>query len=128
VVADGERALALAAGTAALPLLAGAPGGAGGAWGALLRAPDAEDGLAAAAGRLASLAGPVRAGRPVLAAVHGGTPLTRVLLCEEARLRLGLPALLVDPGLDQDQAVTMVLSGRADLVGVPAAAAREWVA
>jgi 2-polyprenyl-6-methoxyphenol hydroxylase-like FAD-dependent oxidoreductase len=128
VVADGERALALAAGTAALPLLAGAPGGAGGAWGALLRAPDAEDGLAAAAGRLASLAGPVRAGRPVLAAVHGGTPLTRVLLCEEARLRLGLPALLVDPGLDQDQAVTMVLSGRADLVGVPAAAAREWAA
>ena len=61
VAADGERGLALAAGTAALPLLAGAPGGAGGAWGALLRAPDAEDGLAAAAGRLASLAGPVRA-------------------------------------------------------------------
>jgi anthraniloyl-CoA monooxygenase len=108
----------------ALPLLAEAPGVTGTPWGALLRAPDAEDGLPAAAGLLASLAR--RADRPALAAVHGGTPLTRVLLCEEARLRLGLPALLVDPGLDQDQAVTMVLSGRADLVGVPAAAAGEW--
>ena len=58
--------------------------------------------------------------------MHGGTPLTRVLLCEEARLRLGLPALLVDPALDRDQAVTLVLSGRADLVGVPPEAARDW--
>ena len=62
----------------------------------------------------------------MLAAVHGGTPLTRILLCEHARLRLGLPALLIDPGLSRDEAVTLLLSGRADLVGVPAAAAGEW--
>ena len=129
----GQRALALAGGAAALPLLACAPGARGAAWGALMRAPDSEDGLPEAAGRLAALAGPTGAGvtgasRPVLAAVHGGTPLTRVLLCEEARLRLGLPALLADPWLDRDQAVTLVLSGRADLVGVPAEAAREWAA
>jgi anthraniloyl-CoA monooxygenase len=66
------------------------------------------------------------AGGPALIAVHGGTPLTRNLLCEEARLRHGVPALLVDPELDRDQAVTAILSGRADLVGVPAQVAREW--
>lgn len=94
----------------------------GGLWGALLRAPDGEDGLPAAEERLAEI---VAAG-PVLAAVHGGTPLTRTLLCEHARLRLGLPALLIDPGLGRDEAVTALLSGRADLVGVPAATACEW--
>jgi anthraniloyl-CoA monooxygenase len=155
---DGTELLAVTADGAALPLLpdsgdasgdfdaprasgaSGVPGASvavsGGvsgpvAWGALLRAPDSEAGLPAAAGRLAALAGrtgagPAVAGRPALAAVHGGTPLTRVLLCEEARLRLSLPALLIDPGLDRDQAVTLVLSGRADLVGVPAPAAGSW--
>jgi hypothetical protein len=48
----------------------------GGQWGARLQAPDGKDGLAAARERLAGLA----AGGPVLAAVHGGTPLTRILL------------------------------------------------
>jgi anthraniloyl-CoA monooxygenase len=38
------------------------------------------------------------------------------LLCEEARLGLGVPALLVDPMLNPDGATTAVLSGRADLV------------
>lgn len=85
-------------------------------------APDSEAGLPASAEALAALA----AAGPVLVAVHGGTPLTRVLLCEHARLRLGLPSLLVDPGLDVDRAVTTVLSGRADLVGVPAGAPQEW--
>lgn len=92
-----------------------------GSWGARLAAPDTEAGLPAAARALAALA---EAG-PVLVAVHHGTPLTRVLLCEHARLRLGLPSLLVDPGLDADRAVTTVLSGRADLVGVPAGAWKE---
>jgi anthraniloyl-CoA monooxygenase len=126
-VGSGEPAVAVAVagGRDPLPLLANGPGYAGAPWGALVRAPEAEDGLPAAAGRLAALAGPSPgSGRPVLAAVHGGTPLTRVLLCEEARLRLGLPALLIDPGIDRDQAVTLVLSGRADLVGVPALS--EW--
>jgi salicyloyl-CoA 5-hydroxylase len=46
-------------------------------------------------------------------------------VCERARLHVGLPALLVDPDgtVDdptRDRALTTVLSGRADLVGVPA--------
>jgi anthraniloyl-CoA monooxygenase len=49
-------------------------------------------------------------------AVHGGTPLTRTLLCEQARMQHKVAALLVDPDLDRDGAVTAVLSGRADLV------------
>jgi len=58
-----------------------------------------------------------RGGRPPpLAAVHGGQGFTRTLLCEEARLGLGVPALLVDPMLNPDGATTAVLSGRADLV------------
>jgi anthraniloyl-CoA monooxygenase len=120
-VADGARPL---------PLLADGSAAPAAAWGAVVRAPDAEDGLPEAAGRLAALARRAGPGtsRPVLAAVYGGTALTRVLLCEEARLRLGLPALLVDPALDRDQAVTVVLSGRADLVGVTDEAARQWPA
>jgi 2-polyprenyl-6-methoxyphenol hydroxylase-like FAD-dependent oxidoreductase len=128
VAGDGRPAAAVARDGQPLPLLGDASAAPAAAWGALLRAPDSEDGLPEAAGRLEALAGscPAAAARPVLAAVHGGTPLTRVLLCEEARLRLGLPALLIDPGLDKDQAVTMVLSGRADLVGVPAEVASAW--
>jgi anthraniloyl-CoA monooxygenase len=34
---------------------------------------------------------------------------------------LGIPALLVDSSPDLDRAVTAVLSGRADLIGAPAA-------
>jgi anthraniloyl-CoA monooxygenase len=78
-----------------------------------LRAPDTEDELPAALARLAEP-------RATLVAVYGGTLLTRTLLCEQARMRHGLPALLVEPELDRDRAVTAVLSGRADLVGVPA--------
>jgi anthraniloyl-CoA monooxygenase len=90
-----------------------------GSWGARVAAPDTEDGLPAVFTRLGELAR--RA--PALVAVHGGTPLTRTLVCEQARLHDRLPALLVDPGDREglrDRAVTTVLSGRADLVGVPA--------
>jgi anthraniloyl-CoA monooxygenase len=48
--------------------------------------------------------------------VHGGAPVPRTLLCEEARLVHGRPAVLVDPSLDRDGALTAVLSGRTDLV------------
>ena len=119
VAGDGNTLKATIAGNRALPL-AQAPQA--GPWGAYLRAPDTEDGLPAAKERLAALA----AAGPALAAVSGGAPLTRVLLCEHARLRLGLPALLIDPQLGRDEAVTTLLSGRADLVGVQAETAREW--
>ena len=105
-----------------LPLLDAPPPGR--PWGGRLAAPDAEEDLPAA---FAALAEHARRG-PVLIAVHGGTALTRTLLCEQARMHEGIPALLCDPGCDpapdpesnRDLAVTAVLSGRADLVGVPA--------
>ncbi|GEL17258.1 FAD-dependent monooxygenase [Pseudonocardia asaccharolytica] len=59
-----------------------------------------------------------------LVAVHGGAAFTRTLVGEQARLVHGVRALLVDPGLDRDGALTAVLSGRADLV-VSAAASRS---
>lgn len=119
VTGDGIGPDAAIAGDRALPL---AQQPQSGPWGARIQAPDTEGGLPSVTARLTELA----EARPVLAAVHGGTPLTRVLLCEHARLRLGLPALLIDPGLGRDEAVTALLSGRADLVGVPAGTAREW--
>jgi salicyloyl-CoA 5-hydroxylase len=93
-----------------------------GPWGARVVAPDGEDGLPAVFARLSDLSG-LAERAPVLVAVHGGTPLTRTLVCEQARMHDRLPALLVDTdgGEDlRDRALTTVLSGRADLVGVPA--------
>jgi anthraniloyl-CoA monooxygenase len=102
-----------------------------GPWGARVTAPATEDGLPAVFARLARLSGS-GARVPALVAVHGGTPLTRTLVSEQARLEHRLPALLVDPGdlgdpdsPDEpdgraDRALTAVLSGRADLVGFPA--------
>lgn len=87
-----------------------------GPWGAVLIAPDTEAGLPEVFARLADLPGP---NGPVLIAVTGGTPLTRTLLCEQARMHQHVPALLIEPGLDLDHAHTILLSGRADLVGVP---------
>jgi anthraniloyl-CoA monooxygenase len=82
---------------------------------AAVPAPPTEDGLPAAFARLTSLA----AGRPPVVAVYGGTPFTRTLLAEQARLVARTPVLLVDPDADRDAAVTAVLSGRADLVSLP---------
>jgi hypothetical protein len=54
----------------------------------------------------------------VAVALEGGTPLTRSLLAEEARLVRGVPAVVVAE-LDDDAATTLLLSGRADLVAAP---------
>jgi salicyloyl-CoA 5-hydroxylase len=93
-----------------------------GPWGAIVVAPADEAGLPAVFSKLAELAGLGRP--PILVAVCGGTALTRMLVCEQALMHDRLPALLVDPeaGFDEagrDRAVTTLLSGRADLVGVP---------
>jgi len=77
-----------------------------------LEAPPSEAGLAPVLGAVQAL---VDAGEPLLA-VHGGSPLTRRLVCEQIRLVHGRVAVLVDRELDQDGALTSVLSGRADLV------------
>ncbi|MFD4248348.1 FAD-dependent monooxygenase [Amycolatopsis thermoflava] len=105
VAADGTPARVL--GSTELPLQQG-----DGPWGAAIAAPKSEDDLPAVYEKLAATSG-----SPVLVAVYGGTPLTRTLVCERARMAEGIPALLVDPGMDRDQTVTAVLSGRADLVG-----------
>jgi hypothetical protein len=56
-----------------------------------------------------------------LVAVGDGTPLTRRLVCEAARLGRGAVTMLVeDESGSEDAARTAVLSGRADLIGVPA--------
>ena len=116
---DNGMPVAVVAGDASLPLGDPRPG----PWGAVLAAPDSETGLPGVAAQLGELA---RLGTPpVLVAVHGGTALTRMLVCEQTRLQEGLPALLIDPDAaddapTRDRALTAVLSGRADLVGVPA--------
>ncbi|MGH9010714.1 MAG: FAD-dependent monooxygenase, partial [Acidimicrobiia bacterium] len=97
---------------------------AGAAWGLWLTAPDDEAGLP---GAVAELEAGVAAGATVVA-VSGGSPVTRVLLCEEARMARGTPALLVDDSLRPAQAATLVLSGRADLVGASEAVAESWMA
>jgi salicyloyl-CoA 5-hydroxylase len=95
-----------------------------GDWGLWLTAPDNEAGLGAA---IAELDAGIGAGACVVA-VSGGSPVTRVLLCEEARMVRGVPALLIDDGLRAAQAATVVLSGRADLVGASEAVAQSWAA
>ncbi len=97
---------------------------AGGDWGLWLTAPDGEAGLDAA---IADLEAGTAAGA-VIVAVSGGSPVTRVLLCEEARMVRGVPALLVDDNLRAAEAATLVLSGRADLVGATEAVSESWAA
>ena len=86
-------------------------------WAGWVSAPDTEAGLdqaqEAAARALAAGA--------CLVAVGDGTPLTRRLVCEAARLEHGAVTLLVEDGASgagfDDTARTAVLSGRTDLVG-----------
>jgi hypothetical protein len=95
-----------------------------GDWGLWLTAPADEAGLP---GAVTELEAGIGAGASVVA-VSGGSPVTRILLCEEARMVRGTPALLVDDSLRPAQAATLVLSGRADLVGAPDAVAESWMA
>ena len=97
---------------------------AGADWGLWLTAPDDETGLARA---VAELDAGIAAGAAVVA-VSGGSPVTRVLLCEEARMVRATPAVLVDDSLRAAQAATLVMSGRADLVGASEAVAESWTA
>jgi anthraniloyl-CoA monooxygenase len=82
------------------------------ATGVRVRAPEDEGGMGAVRDRVCALA----AAGAAFVVVEGGTAFTRTLVCEEVRMRHGLPAVLVDPDLTEDAAVTAVLSGRADLV------------
>jgi salicyloyl-CoA 5-hydroxylase len=75
-------------------------------------APDTEEELPLALDQISETA---QAGAP-LVGVRGGTALTRVLAAEKARLTHGLPTAIIGP-YDDDSATTLLLSGRADLVG-----------
>jgi salicyloyl-CoA 5-hydroxylase len=110
LVETGREAVQLPGGP--LPLRSEPLDGTG--WGLRVDAPDAEADLAPVLDRVAKGA----AAGAALVAVFGGNALTRRLVCEEARLACGVPALFVPEVLDQDVAVTEILSGRADLVGV----------
>jgi len=96
----------------------------GGDWGLWLTAPEDQAGLP---GAIAQLEAGVAAGATVVAVIDG-SPVTRVLLCEEARMVRGTPALLVDDSLRAAQAATLVLSGRVDLVGASESVAESWMA
>jgi len=95
------------------------PGRSGdGRWSVRVSAPDTEAGIdlaveAAARGLAAGAC---------LVAVGDGTALTRRLVCEAARLGLGAVTMLLEDAAGastEDAARTAVLSGRADLVGIP---------
>jgi anthraniloyl-CoA monooxygenase len=87
-----------------------------GVWALRVDAPATEAELPPA---LEAVAKGVAAGA-ALVAVLGGTSLTRRLLCEEARLNCRTAALSVPDVPDDDRALTEILSGRVDLVGVRA--------
>ena len=87
-----------------------------GSWGLAVVAPDAEEALPAAFDAVAKGA----AAGAALIAVRGGTALTRRLICEEARITRHATTLLVQDARDDEAALTEILSGRTDLVGIPA--------
>jgi len=96
-----------------VPLSAGPPEGLRDRpWGLWVEAPSTEQDLPSA---LAALNAGVLSG-PALVGIRGGSRLTRTLLAEEARLVAGTPALIVDDELSEDEAETLVLAGRTDLV------------
>ncbi|MFI1704988.1 FAD-dependent monooxygenase [Streptomyces griseoruber] len=108
-VTASDAALTGAEGTE-IPMapFAGSPSRAG-VW---IDAPDDEADLPRALDQVRVTA---RAGAP-LVGVRGGTNLTRVLVAEEARFTHSLPVAVIG-GYDDDRATTLLLSGRADLVG-----------
>lgn len=73
-----------------------------------ITAPDAEAGLPVAFGLLEDCSD------AAAVVVRGGTPLTRTLVSEQARLQAGLTTVIV--GGDRDYAETLILSGRCDAV------------
>jgi len=86
-----------------------------GGWAVRLTAPGTEAGV----DRAVEDAARGLAAGACLVAVDGGTALTRRLISEAARLDHGAVTMLVEDE-NEDRARTAILSGRADLVGVPA--------
>ncbi|WP_449488332.1 FAD-dependent monooxygenase, partial [Streptomyces purpurascens] len=108
-VTAGDELLTGTDGTAVPMVPFSAQSSGAGVW---IDAPETEEGLPLALDQVRETA---ESGAP-LVGVRGGTALTRVLIAEEARLGHGLPAAVIG-AYDDDTATTLVLSGRADLVG-----------
>ncbi len=90
-------------------------------FGAMIEIPDSSDGFEKARSRLHELL----VFEPVLVGIRGGTAFQRTLLGEECRISRATATLIVNEVFDPDIALTAVLSGRTDFVGIPVAAAAE---
>jgi 2-polyprenyl-6-methoxyphenol hydroxylase-like FAD-dependent oxidoreductase len=98
------------------------PGRPGETWALLVDAPADEASLLAA---FADLAQSVSGG-PDAVVIRGGSRLTRTRLAEQARLVERVPTVVVELQLDRDDAETLVLSGRTDLVATDASVLAGW--
>ena len=87
--------------------------------GLVVTAPQSETDLDAAVASATAAA----AGAP-LVVLTGGTRLTRSLLSERIRFSRLAPTVIATDTADEDQALTLVLSGRADAVAYPDGGAR----
>jgi len=99
-----------------LRLLEGRPTPATQTWGLWFEAPHDDTAVPSALDTLRTRL----AEQPDLVAVHGGSALARTLLAEECRMVAGVPSLLVEDDPTAARAETLVLAGRADLVGTQA--------
>lgn len=96
-----------------VPLRFGPLSGGTDPWGLLIEAPKEQSELELVQKRLE---GQLTRG-PTFVAVGGGSRLARTAICEDARLCKGVPSMFLGSGLSEADAATLVLSGRADLVG-----------
>jgi anthraniloyl-CoA monooxygenase len=105
---DGTGIVARFSDRVTVPLLRTLPVGEGtNPWGMLLTPGEADPRLPPR--------GPLR---PALVAVVGGSATDRAAMVERVRLRSKVPTMVVEDEFSEDRALTMILSGRADIVGV----------
>jgi 2-polyprenyl-6-methoxyphenol hydroxylase-like FAD-dependent oxidoreductase len=123
--AQGDWVLTSPGGTSAATALRISPsaGVTGEPWAVPCEAPAEESGLP---GAFDELTGSLAAD-PDAVVVHGGSRLTRIRLAEQARLVEGVATILVEDQLTADDAETLLLSGRADLVATGVDALASWV-
>jgi salicyloyl-CoA 5-hydroxylase len=121
-VLDVIDANTLRAGMLTIPMAASANSSTSRPWALAVDAPEAESELPQAIRTMRD----GLADRPDLVAVRGGARLPRVLLAEEARMAAGFPVVIVEDELTDDDAETLLLSGRADLVATSQQARSQW--
>ena len=97
-------------------------GASGELWALPFEAPAEESGIPGAFDELTR----ALAAGPDAVVVHGGSRLTRIRLAEQARLVEGVATILVEDELTADDAETLLLSGRTDLVATGVDALASW--